>query len=126
MLGPHCRSFLAFIAGVFSFLISTLFVGLYCRFLLCLFISLCESIILLSVLFILLLPSILSLESNMSETRKTKVVQTEEIIRPQQPGELQNIQAAYRLDGSNYLKWSQLIRTVLKGRGKISHLLGTG
>ena len=26
----------------------------------------------------------------------------------------------------NYLKWSQLIRTILKGKGKISHLTGTG
>ena len=41
-------------------------------------------------------------------------------------GELQNLQAAYRLNGKNYLKWSQLIRTFLKGKGKLSHLLGTG
>ena len=26
----------------------------------------------------------------------------------------------------NYLKWSQLVCTVLKGKGKISHLMGTG
>ncbi|XP_071939839.1 uncharacterized protein [Coffea arabica] len=37
--------------------------------------------------------------------------------------ELQNIQAAYRLNGKNYLKWSQLVRTFLKGKGKLSHLL---
>jgi hypothetical protein len=41
-------------------------------------------------------------------------------------GDLQNIQPAYRLNGKNYLKWSQLVRTFLKGRGKLSHLLGTG
>lgn len=41
-------------------------------------------------------------------------------------GELQVIQPAYRLDGKNYLKWSQLVRTFLKGKGKLSHLLGTG
>ena len=41
-----------------------------------------------------------------------------------QPGEVQNIQVTYRLDGKNYLKWSQLVLTVLKG--KISHLMGTG
>jgi len=29
------------------------------------------------------------------------------------------------LNGKNYLKWSQLIRTFLKGKGKLSHLLGT-
>ncbi|KAL6315434.1 hypothetical protein AAG906_000549 [Vitis piasezkii] len=62
--------------------------------------------------------------SEIAET--TTTVQSEEIIRPQHSGELQNIQAAYRLDGKNYLKWSQLVRTVLKGKGKISHLMGTG
>ncbi|KAJ1427969.1 hypothetical protein SESBI_09362 [Sesbania bispinosa] len=36
--------------------------------------------------------------------------------------ELQNIHFAYRLTGKNYLKWSQLIRTILKGKGKGSHL----
>ena len=39
--------------------------------------------------------------------------------------ELQNIQTAYRLNGKNYLKWSQLVRTFLKGRGKLSHSLDT-
>lgn len=36
------------------------------------------------------------------------------------------IQASYRLNGKNYLKWSQLVQTFLKGKGKLSHLLGTG
>ena len=40
--------------------------------------------------------------------------------------DLQNIQAAYQLNGKNYLKLSQLVRTFLKGRRKLSHLLGTG
>ncbi|KAL5548948.1 hypothetical protein UlMin_004179 [Ulmus minor] len=40
--------------------------------------------------------------------------------------ELQNIQTTYRLTGKNYLKWSQLVRTFLKGKGKLSHLIGTG
>ena len=44
----------------------------------------------------------------------------------QHPGELQNIHSAYRLNGKNYLKWSQLVRTMLKGKGKLSHLTGTG
>ena len=52
--------------------------------------------------------------------------QSEKIVRSQQPGELQNIQVASRLDGKNYLKWSQLVRTVLKGKGKIGHRMGTG
>ena len=63
----------------------------------------------------------------MSETGKIIIpAQSDELIRFQQPEELQSIHAAYRLDGKNYLKWSQLIRTVLKGKGKISHLMGTG
>ncbi|KAF8411460.1 hypothetical protein HHK36_004011 [Tetracentron sinense] len=62
--------------------------------------------------------------SEVAET--TATAQSEEIVRSQQPGELQNIQAAYRLTGKNYLKWSQLVRAVLKGKGKISHLMGTG
>ena len=49
-----------------------------------------------------------------------------EDTRSQQPGELQNIQPAYRLTRKNYLKWSQLVRTILKGKGKMSHLMGTG
>ena len=56
----------------------------------------------------------------------TTTTQSKEIVRSQQLGELQNIQAAYRLNGKNYLKWSQLVRTVLKGKWKISHLIGTG
>jgi hypothetical protein len=40
-----------------------------------------------------------------AETTATAL--SEEIVRSQQPGELQNIQAAYRLNGKNYLKWSQ-------------------
>ena len=55
----------------------------------------------------------------------TATAQSEEIIRPQHSGELHNIQAAYRLNGKNYLKWSQLVRTMLKGKEKISHLMGT-
>ena len=39
-------------------------------------------------------------------------------------GELQNIQTTYRLNGKNYLKWSQFIRTYLKGKGKLSNLQG--
>jgi transposase InsO family protein len=42
-----------------------------------------------------------------AETTTTAL--SEEIVRSQQPGELQNIQAAYRLNGKNYLKWSQVL-----------------
>jgi len=41
-------------------------------------------------------------------------------------GELQSINAVYRLNGRNYLQWSQIVRMLLKGKGKISHLDGTG
>ena len=44
--------------------------------------------------------------SEVAET--TTTTQSEGIVQSQQPGELQNIQAAYKLDGKNYLKWSQL------------------
>ena len=62
----------------------------------------------------------------MLEVVETTTAQSEEIVQSQQPWELQNIQVAYRLDGKNYLKWSQLVHIVLKGKGKISHLMGTG
>ncbi|XP_039120841.1 uncharacterized protein LOC120257437 [Dioscorea cayenensis subsp. rotundata] len=37
-------------------------------------------------------------------------------------GELHNLNTTYHLDGRNYLQWSQLVKTFLKGRGKISLL----
>lgn len=37
--------------------------------------------------------------------------------------EFQNLQSSYRLNGRNYLKWSQIVKTFLKGKGKISHLM---
>ena len=61
--------------------------------------------------------------SEVAET--TTIAQSEKIVQSQQSRELQNIKAAYRLDGKNYLKWSQLVRTVLKGKEKINHLMGT-
>lgn len=36
--------------------------------------------------------------------------------------DLQNIHSAYQLKGKNYLKWSQLIHTILKGKGMANHL----
>ncbi|KAL5756173.1 hypothetical protein ACOSQ2_020919 [Xanthoceras sorbifolium] len=40
--------------------------------------------------------------------------------------DLQFIQAGYRLNGKNYLNWSQVVQTFLKGKGKLKHLTGTG
>ncbi|TXG73092.1 hypothetical protein EZV62_001671 [Acer yangbiense] len=37
---------------------------------------------------------------------------------------LPNVQPNYRLTDKNYLKWSQFVQTFLKGKGKLSHLLG--
>lgn len=34
--------------------------------------------------------------------------------------EFSGIHHSYRLDGKNYLQWSQLVQTFLKGRGKIT------
>ncbi|KAI9198462.1 hypothetical protein LWI28_016256 [Acer negundo] len=66
----------------------------------------------------------------MSETSKTiTTAQSEEVIfgdHGGKPSELQNIHPTYRLNGQNYLKWSQMVQTFLKGKGKLSHLLGTG
>ena len=64
--------------------------------------------------------------SEATEITTTAQSQSKEVIRSQQRRELQSIHAAYRLNGRNYLKWSQLIRTILKGKGKISHIMGTG
>ncbi|KAK0590924.1 hypothetical protein LWI29_033270 [Acer saccharum] len=38
---------------------------------------------------------------------------------------LPNVQPNYRLTNKNYLKWSQFVQTFLKGKGKLSHLLGS-
>ncbi|KAJ9552519.1 hypothetical protein OSB04_016564 [Centaurea solstitialis] len=48
--------------------------------------------------------------------------QTETVIGAHS-NELGNIQAAYRLNGRNYMIWSQVIRTKRKGKGKIHHIL---
>lgn len=42
--------------------------------------------------------------------------------KPRNVGELQNVHLAYWLNGENYLKWSELNKTILKGKGKASHL----
>ena len=64
--------------------------------------------------------------SEIKETRSVVAVSFDDATRTQSLGELQTIQATYKLDRKNYLKWSQLVRTILKGKGKIGHLLGTG
>ncbi|KAH7529152.1 hypothetical protein FEM48_Zijuj05G0154200 [Ziziphus jujuba var. spinosa] len=51
---------------------------------------------------------------------------SEESNSVQKIGELQNIRTSNRLNGKNYLKWFQIVRTYLKGKGRLGHLLGTG
>ncbi|XP_073224810.1 uncharacterized protein [Cicer arietinum] len=36
--------------------------------------------------------------------------------------ELQNLSSIHKLNGKNYLKWSQIVRTFLKGKGMAEHL----
>ncbi|TXG48427.1 hypothetical protein EZV62_027721 [Acer yangbiense] len=45
--------------------------------------------------------------------------QNEEVVSTPSKGEMHNIRAAYRLNGKNYLKWSQVVQTFLKGKGKV-------
>ena len=56
----------------------------------------------------------------------SEITTSDEIMSNPPTGDLQHIQAGYRLNGKNYLKWSQYVRTYLKGKGKLSHLLGEG
>lgn len=56
-------------------------------------------------------------------TPKETVTVNSEIQTSQTIGELQNLQTSYRLNGRNYLKSSQHVKTFLKGKGKINHLL---
>ena len=79
--------------------------------------------LLMSFLFFFLLCSNLSTsKTTISNTPNT----SEEVTSIEKIRDLQNIRASYRLNGKNYLKWSQFICTQLKGRGRLSHLLGTG
>lgn len=55
--------------------------------------------------------------------RSESPLSTSETVQPA-VGELQQLHSAYRLNGKNYLKWSQLVRTTFKGKGKLSHLTG--
>ena len=39
--------------------------------------------------------------------------------------DLPGMHPSYRVNGRNFLQWSQLVRTFLKGRGMLGHLIGT-
>ena len=57
-------------------------------------------------------PTMTTAESNPSNQQPTGAV------------DLPGMHHSYWLDGRNYLRWAQLVRTFLKGRGKIGHLTG--
>ncbi|KAK2433017.1 putative mitochondrial protein [Trifolium repens] len=58
-----------------------------------------------------------------SEPNEEKTKSETGDVPSQNPAELQNIHSAYRLNEKNYLKWSQLIKTILKGKGKVKHIM---
>ncbi|KAK5845892.1 hypothetical protein PVK06_002134 [Gossypium arboreum] len=62
----------------------------------------------------------------MTETVNTRDVSEVSVSNSNPTSEFQNIQVAYRLNEKIYLKWSQLVHTFLKRRGKLSHLLRIG
>ena len=64
--------------------------------------------------------------SKVSEATNTSTVLASEALAIHALSELPNIQVTYRLNGKNYLQWSQLVRTFLKGKWKLSHLVGKG
>lgn len=52
----------------------------------------------------------------MSKTPDTEIASTKK------KAEFQSLQSAYKLNGKNYLIWSQAVKTYLKGKGKLNHL----
>ena len=45
----------------------------------------------------------------------------------QQPialSEFRNMAGSFKLDGGNYLEWLELVNSYIKGKGKLSHLIG--
>ena len=62
----------------------------------------------------------------MSNTSKVdSSISSETTIQQSTPlAEFQNIVGSFKLNGGNYLEWSQLIKTYIKGKGKLSHLIG--
>ncbi|KAL2327646.1 hypothetical protein Fmac_021073 [Flemingia macrophylla] len=45
---------------------------------------------------------------------------------PLGPNDLPNVAGPYRLDGRNFLQWSQYIQRILKGRSRLDHIDGGG
>jgi len=63
----------------------------------------------------------------MSEINSSQSIdQTKESMARQGRGDLQSMQTSNHLNAKNYLKLSRFVKTYLKGKGKIHHLLGGG
>ena len=61
--------------------------------------------------------------SNTSEVDSS--ISSETTIQQSTPlAEFQNIVGSFKLNGGNYLEWSQLVKTYIKGKGKLNHLIG--
>lgn len=53
------------------------------------------------------------------------VSKSTKIIEEALTKESQNIHPSYRLDEKSYLKWFQLVRIFMNGKGRLNHVLGT-
>ena len=62
--------------------------------------------------------------SEIVETKTTALLD-DRVSNPHHTGDLHNLRQSYRPNDQNYLKLSQMVRTYLKGKGKIRHLLRT-
>ena len=62
-----------------------------------------------------------------SEITPSKIfVHLDEVTSNQMTGDLQNVRANYKLNEKIYLEWSQFVKTYLKGKWRLNHILGTG
>ena len=52
-------------------------------------------------------------------------VHSDEVNSNEMTGDLQNVRVNYKLNEKKYLKWSQFIKTYLKGKGRLNHILET-
>ena len=61
-----------------------------------------------------------------SEITPSKIfVHLDEVNSNQMTGDLQNVRANYKLNEKIYLEWSQFVKTYLKGKWRLNHILGT-
>ena len=65
----------------------------------------------------------LEISKTASPTLTREAMPIEQTTSGAPTSELPRMHHSYRLDGGNYLLWSQLMRTFLKGQGKIAYLI---